>query len=71
MWIIKYRKNVSIDEQMILFKGHLNIKQYMKGKSCPWGTKHFVMCGASGLMYNFILYQGKTTEFDQNFLKQF
>ncbi|KAL4126171.1 hypothetical protein QTP88_010397 [Uroleucon formosanum] len=63
------KKNVSIDEQMIPFKGHLNIKQYMKGKPCSWGIKNFVMCGASGLMCNFILYQGKTTEFDQQFLK--
>lgn len=66
------KKNVSIDEQIIPFKGHLNIKQYMKGKPSPWGIKNFVMClCASGLMYNFVLYQGKTTEFDQHFLKKF
>ncbi|KAL4142153.1 hypothetical protein QTP88_004670 [Uroleucon formosanum] len=68
---LNIEKNVSIDEQMIPFKGQLNIKQYMKGKPCPWGIKNFVMCGASGLMYNFVLYQGKATEFDQHFLKQF
>jgi len=68
---LNVERNVSIDEQMIPFKGQLNIKQYMKGKPYPWGIKNFVMCGASGLMYNFILYQGKATEFDQHFLKQF
>jgi len=55
---LNIERNVSIDEQMIPFKGHLNIKQYMKGKPSPWGIKNFVMCGASGLMYNFVLYQG-------------
>jgi len=37
----------------------------------PWEIKNFVICSASDGIYNFILYQGKTTEFDQNSLKQF
>jgi len=33
--------NLSIDEQIIKFKGKLGIKQYMKGKPCLWGINNF------------------------------
>lgn len=48
-------KCLSIDEQMVPFKGKLNIKQYIKGKPCPWGVKIFVLCGKSGLCYDFLI----------------
>lgn len=51
-----------VDEQMVPFKGKLNIKQFVKGKPCPWGIKIFALCGTSGIMYDFIIYQGSTTE---------
>ncbi|KAH7958989.1 hypothetical protein HPB49_007064 [Dermacentor silvarum] len=51
----------SIDEQMIPFKGHLSIKQYVKGKPSPWGIKVFALCGRSGLLYDFAIYQGEHT----------
>lgn len=54
--------NLSIDEQIIPFKGQLSVKQYIKGKPCPWGIKLYALCGSSGLLYDFILYQGPTTE---------
>ena len=53
---------VSVDEQMIPFKGHLSIKQYIKNKPRPWGIKVFVLAGKSGYPYDFILYQGSTTK---------
>lgn len=51
----------SIDEQMIPFKGQLSIKQYVKGKPTPWGIKVFALCGRSGLLYDFAVYQGENT----------
>jgi hypothetical protein len=33
--------NLCIDEQMISFKGHINIKQYIKNKPTKWGIKLF------------------------------
>lgn len=50
-----------IDEQMVPFKGRLNVKQYVKNKPNPWGIKIYALCGKSGLLY-FIIYQGMTTE---------
>ncbi|XP_060846360.1 piggyBac transposable element-derived protein 3-like [Rhopalosiphum padi] len=57
-------RNISIDEQIVPFTGKLNIKQYCKGKPNPWGVKIYVMCGSSGTIYDFLLYQGSATEFD-------
>lgn len=63
-------RNLSIDEQMVPFKGHLSVKQYMKGKPCPWGIKIFILAGESGIVYDFIIYQGATTEFDESTQKK-
>lgn len=63
--------NLSVDEQMIKFKGKLGVKQYMKGKPCPWGIKNFLLCSSKEMVYNMLLYQGSTTEIDPNMLKKF
>ena len=55
-------KRLFIDEQMIPYKGRLGLKQYMKGKPNPWGIKVFFLCGESGMPYNLLAYQGKTTK---------
>lgn len=47
---------------MVPFKGQLNIKQYVKNKPKKWGIKIFVLAGQSGLVYDFLIYQGSTTE---------
>ncbi|XP_022182789.1 piggyBac transposable element-derived protein 3-like [Myzus persicae] len=57
-------QNISIDEQMVPFKGKLAPKQYMRGKPHPWGIKFFLMCGSSGTVYDFIMFQGSSTELD-------
>lgn len=49
---------------MVPFKGTLCIKQYIKNKPCSWGIKAFFLCGASGIIYDFLIYQGKTTELE-------
>lgn len=57
---------LSVDEQIVPFRGKLEIKQYIKGKPEPWGVKIFMICGKSGLIYDFIIYQGATTNLDRN-----
>ncbi|MGH0142048.1 UNVERIFIED_CONTAM: hypothetical protein FKN15_075309 [Acipenser sinensis] len=41
----------SVDEQMISFKGHLSIKQYIPKKPKPWGLKVWVRAGTSSSPY--------------------
>ena len=62
---------VSIDEQIIPFKGRLAIKQYCKGKPYPWGIKNYVLAGKSGLPYDFVLYQGKASGISEQNIKRF
>lgn len=37
------------------------MKQVIRGKPTPVGMKNFVHCGTSGIVYNFMVYQGKGT----------
>jgi len=58
---LEVEENVCIDEQIVPFKGQLDIKQYIKNKPCKWGVKVFLLCRSSGLVYDGIVYQGKRT----------
>lgn len=65
---INMERNICIDEQMIPFKGHLSVKQYMRGKhGCPWGIKIFLLCGESGIIYDLLF----LTEINTENLKKF
>lgn len=54
--------DLCIDEQIVPFKGQINIKQYIKSKPNKWGIKIYILAGKSGTIYDFIIYQGITTE---------
>lgn len=65
---------LAIDEQMIPLRGRIGkgVKQYVKNKpKIKWGVKNLVICGKSGLAYDFICYQGSSTEFDSKTLDTF
>lgn len=51
-------EKICVDEQIIPYKGHHSIKQYMKAKPKKWGYKAFVLCGSDGIVYNWDLYCG-------------
>lgn len=68
---LSLEENLCIDEQMVPFKGKLSVKQYVKGKPYPWGVKIFVLAGKSGMFYDFLIYQGKTTGIGETNLKRF
>lgn len=69
---LKEEKSYSIDEMMIPYKGTKagNRRQYIQNKPNKWGFKNFVRAGASGLIYDFIIYGGEDTLRGYKFSKQ-
>ena len=56
-------KELSIEEAMIPFKGHLSFKQYMKDTPVKWGIKVFALSDATnGYIYRMQIYTGKNMD---------
>ena len=61
--------HIAIDEALVLWKGRLGFRQFIKLKRSRFGIKIFVMCNStkawSGYCYNFSMYYGKqsTTQY--------
>ena len=54
------KKEVSVDESIISYKGRLSFLQYMPKKPHKWGMKAWVLAeAATGYTWNFHLYTGK------------
>ncbi|XP_060800870.1 piggyBac transposable element-derived protein 4-like [Amyelois transitella] len=55
-------REVSIDESLLLWKGHLSWKQCIRSKAARFGIKSYELCEAvTGYVVNLILYAGKGT----------
>jgi len=52
---------LSVDENIIYFRGKSSIIQYNKFKPHPWGLKNFVMADKHGVINKLVLYQGSNT----------
>jgi hypothetical protein len=60
---ISPEENNSIDEQIIPYKGKTSsMRQYNPKKPKKWGFKSIARCGASGILYDFFIYTGKSIE---------
>lgn len=56
-----------IDESLVLFKGRLVFKQYIKTKRHRFGIKLYVLCDCeTGYILDFNVYIGKETDIDSN-----
>ena len=52
-------QHISIDEELLLWKGNLSFKQYIPTKRAPFGIKMFSLCENSGYLWNSFVYMGK------------
>ena len=52
------RKDVSIDESLVLFKGRLSFQQYIKSKRARFGIKLYQLSTCNGIPLDFIVYHG-------------
>ncbi|RVE41555.1 hypothetical protein evm_013789 [Chilo suppressalis] len=63
-------KDICIDESLTLWKGRLDIKQYIRSKASKFGIKTFELCkSVTGYLWSFILYAGSNTAVDVEILK--
>lgn len=51
-------RELSIDESLILFRGRLRFRQYMKLKKAKYGIKFFELTTSDGYVLNIIMYEG-------------
>lgn len=57
-------ENLAIDESLVLWKGRLSFKQFIKTKRHRFGIKIFVLCDVeTDFILDIILYTGSTTEY--------
>ena len=52
-------KNLSMDESLVLYKGRLKLKQYIKTKHAQFGIKLYELCTSSGITLDFLVYCGQ------------
>ena len=65
--LYKLKRNISIDESLLLWKGHLSWKKYIPKKRSRFGLKAFVLSEESiGYVWNVILYTGGDTMLSEN-----
>ena len=52
-------KNLSVDESLVLFKGRLHFKQFIRTKRARFGVKLYELCTSDGITLDFLIYCGK------------
>ena len=56
---IPQQQTLCVDEQIVSFKGHSALKQYLPQKPHKWSNKIFMLCDTRGIVHNFEIYSGK------------
>jgi hypothetical protein len=57
--------DISIDELLTLWKGHLSFKQHLPLAASKFVIKAYKLCdAATGYLWSFFVYDGKDTELD-------
>lgn len=52
-------KDLSLDESLLLFRGRLSFRQYIKTKAAKYGIKFYELTTSDGYVLMFVIYQGK------------
>uniref|UniRef100_A0A669E9M9 PiggyBac transposable element-derived protein 3 n=1 Tax=Oreochromis niloticus TaxID=8128 RepID=A0A669E9M9_ORENI len=59
---IPISEKLTIDEQMVPFKGRNRLKQYLPSKPKKWGYKILILAGSNGIPYNLEVYTGRVNQ---------
>ena len=52
-------RDLCVDESLVLFKGRLAFKQFIRTKRARFGIKLFELCTSNGIILDFLVYHGK------------
>ena len=63
-------REVSIDEELVAWRGRLQFRQFIPSKRARFGIKVFALCESSGYMANFIVYVGKDDSYDPDMVRE-
>lgn len=55
-------KQLSLDESLLLWRGRLSFRQYIKNKAAKYGIKFYELTTSDGYVLNVIIYQGKDSD---------
>lgn len=59
-------QNLAMDESLVLWKGRLSYKQFIKTKRYRFGIKLFVICDVeTDFILDILVYAGSTTEYKE------
>lgn len=62
-------QNISVNESLTLWKGHLSFRQYLHPKSAKFGIKTYELCeSSSGYLWSLLVYTGKGTSFQSSLI---
>lgn len=63
------KEQLSLDESLLLWRGRLVFRQYIKNKKKKYGIKFYELCESDGYILNFRMYTGKGAEGDEHELR--
>ena len=55
-------KDLCVDESLVLFKGWVVFKQFIRTKQARFGIKLFKLCTSNDILLDFMIYHGKMSE---------
>ena len=58
-------ENLSLDESMVLWRGRLVFRQYIKNKKHKYGVKFYELCESDGIILRISIYSGESYEDDE------
>ena len=50
----------TVDESLVLFKGRLSFRQFIRTKRARFGIKIYQLCTSSGVLLDFLIYHGNS-----------
>ena len=61
-------RELSVDEELLKWRGRLSFRQYIPSKRARFGMKSFFLCGSNGYLHNVLVYTGKRTQLNEEYV---